>query len=107
MLAGRVAFITGGGQGIGYGIAAALAREGADICLAELDPERGKRAVESLLAMGVRALAVATDASQRDQIENAVATAVSELGRLDILVNNATGAGGDSFRPLLEQTSEQ
>lgn len=106
-LDGRVAFITGGGQGIGHGIALALAKEGASICLAELDPERGKLAAEALVGLGVPAIAVPTDASQRDQIEEAVATTLRELGRLDILVNNATGASSDAFRPLLEQTSEQ
>jgi NAD(P)-dependent dehydrogenase (short-subunit alcohol dehydrogenase family) len=106
-LDGRVAFITGGGQGIGNGIALALAKDGAGICIAELDPQRGKAAAEELAALGVPAIAVSTDASRREQIEEAVAITVSDLGRLDILVNNATGAGPDSFRPLLEQTSEQ
>jgi NAD(P)-dependent dehydrogenase (short-subunit alcohol dehydrogenase family) len=106
-LDGRVAFITGGGQGIGNGIALALAKEGAGICLAELDPARGKAAAEELAALGVSAIAVPTDASRREQIEEAVATTVRDLGRLDILVNNATGAGPDSFRPILEQTIEQ
>ena len=106
-LEGRVAFITGGGQGIGRGIALAMAKQGAGICLAELDPSRGKATAEELRGLGVPALAVETDASDRAQIEAAVAATLRELGRLDILVNNATGAGSDSFRPVLEQTSEQ
>lgn len=106
-LDGRVAIVTGGGRGIGRGIAIALAKEGASLCIAELDPATGKDAASELQALGANALAVACDVSQRDQVTHAVAAAVAEFGGLDVLVNNATGAGqGDAYKPLLEQTDE-
>ena len=105
-LDGRVAFVTGGGQGIGLGIARALASQGADVCLAERDPERAEQAAREIEALGVRALGVPTDVSRREDIQSAIDTTLRVLGRLDILVNNATGAGPDSFRPLLEQSLE-
>jgi NAD(P)-dependent dehydrogenase (short-subunit alcohol dehydrogenase family) len=85
----KVALVTGAGRGIGRGIALELAREGAAVVIAELDPDTARRTADEIEALGARALAVPTDVSRREQVEAAVAAAEETFGRLDILVNNA------------------
>lgn len=87
-LTGKVALITGAGAGIGEGIARRFADEGARVVVAEFDEAAGQAVADN-----VGGLFVSTDVSDRDQVENAIATAVSEYGVLDILVNNAWGGG--------------
>ncbi|MEM7409815.1 MAG: SDR family NAD(P)-dependent oxidoreductase [Myxococcota bacterium] len=107
-LAGKVAFITGAGRGVGRGIAFALAKQGADIAIAELDPETGPATARDLEALGVRAIAPPCDVTDRAQVDAAVAQTVETLGGLDILVNNATGARQETaFRSLMKHTEEQ
>jgi NAD(P)-dependent dehydrogenase (short-subunit alcohol dehydrogenase family) len=100
-LGGQVAIVTGGGAGIGRGAAEALARLGADVVIAEIDPARAAQAAAAVTGLGRRALAVPTDVMDTDQIRAAVARADEEFGRVDILVNNA---GGVAARPFLEQS---
>ncbi len=96
-LAGKVALVTGGGGGIGRGIALSLAEAGADIVLAEIDPQRAEQTAELIRACDRKVLAVQTDVMDTDQVRNAVERADSEFGRLDILVNNAGGVRGGAF----------
>jgi NAD(P)-dependent dehydrogenase (short-subunit alcohol dehydrogenase family) len=103
-LTDQVALVTGGGAGIGRGIAVALARCGADVVLAEIDPDRGEQAAELVRAEGRRAIVVATDVMDTAQIEVAVRTAEQELGRLDIVVNNAGGVRGARFLDQSERS---
>ncbi|CAM3268244.1 SDR family oxidoreductase [Nocardioides dubius] len=88
-LAGRVAVITGGGDGIGAGIARRFAAEGAKVVVAEINAEKGAEVAEE-----IGGLFIPVDVTQRDQVEGMVATTVAELGSLDILVNNAWGGAG-------------
>jgi 3-oxoacyl-[acyl-carrier protein] reductase len=89
-LRGRVAAVTGGGTGLGRAIAGELARAGADVAVLEIDPSSGTTAAQELSAEhGVRAISVPTDVSNRAAVDEAFATVVSELGQLDIAVNNA------------------
>ncbi|SDD12839.1 SDR family NAD(P)-dependent oxidoreductase [Rhodococcus tukisamuensis] len=89
-LAGRVAIVTGAGMGIGRGVAGALAREGADVLVAEIDARAGADTARWLRdEWGVRARFVSTDVTEQDQVHSMVDAAVEEFGRLDILVNNA------------------
>ncbi len=86
-LKGKSALITGGGRGIGRGIALALAKEGANIAIAQRHPEA--ETVQELKGLGVEAHAIPTDVSKEDQVIAMVARAVDLFGHLDIYVNNS------------------
>jgi NAD(P)-dependent dehydrogenase (short-subunit alcohol dehydrogenase family) len=98
---GRVALVTGTGPGIGRACALALAADGADVALAarRVGP-LDELAEEIAAATGRRTLAVPTDIADVDQCVAAIETTVSELGRIDALVNIATYGGG---RALLDE----
>jgi 3-oxoacyl-[acyl-carrier protein] reductase len=85
-LAGRTAFVTGGGQGIGEAITRAFVAEGARVCIADV---AGERAAGLAREIGDAAIGVACDVARRDDVQRAVAQAIASLGRIDILVNNA------------------
>ena len=100
-LDGRTALVTGGGRGIGRGIALELAGEGADVVIADLILENAESTAREIRELGRRALALEMDVTNADSIESALAQAVAELGGVQILVNNAgvvqdhTGDGED------------
>jgi NAD(P)-dependent dehydrogenase (short-subunit alcohol dehydrogenase family) len=85
----KIAIVSGGGRGLGRAYALELAREGAAIVIAELDPATANGTAQEIEALGGRALAVATDVMKRDQVNAAVAAAEQAFGTVDILVNNA------------------
>ena len=88
-LAGKVALVTGGGRGIGRGIALRLARDGADIALVDLGPDGISAVADEIAEIGSKATTFTADVSDRDQVFAAVDHATSALGGFDILVNNA------------------
>jgi peroxisomal 2,4-dienoyl-CoA reductase len=89
---GRVALITGGGTGIGRGIAEALARHGADVAIVSRKSENLTAAAEPIAATtGRRCLPLVADVRQPEAVESAVGRTIQELGGLDIVVNNAAG----------------
>jgi NAD(P)-dependent dehydrogenase (short-subunit alcohol dehydrogenase family) len=90
-LAGRVALITGGGSGIGFGIARAFANVGARLVLASRNQERLDAAVKDIQATGGEAIAVRADVRSFDDVQMAVQAAVDAYGALDILIANAAG----------------
>ncbi len=93
-LANKVAVVTGGGDGIGRGIARRFAAEGAAVLIAEFNPETGAAAAEELVReFGVKAEFLKTDVRVKDQVLAMVARAVDGFGGIDILVNNAWGGG--------------
>lgn len=90
-LAGRVAVITGGGGGIGFGIAKAFVAAGAKLVLASRNTERLEGAIAELKEMGGEAIAVQADVRNFEDVENVVKTAVETFGHLDIMIANAAG----------------
>jgi len=95
----KVAIVTGGGTGIGRGIALAYAREGAIVVIANRREEKGQGVVNEIEREGGRALFVRTDIRSLPDIDNLVERAVEAYGRIDILVNNAGVA--TAFAPFL------
>ena len=91
LLENRVALITGGGTGICRGIALAFARHGCHVAITSRKPEHLEPTRDELRAIGVRAVAAAADVRDPAAVNAAIATAVAELGRLDIVVNGAAG----------------
>ena len=107
-LSGRVALVTGGGRGIGRGIALELARAGADVAVNyHDDPGQARATAADIEALGVRAMAVAADVGDAAAVRRMVEEVTAAFGSLDILVNNAgighvgtvvTTAGADMDR---------
>jgi len=88
-LTGRVAIVTGGNGGIGYGIAHGLAHAGANIVIAARQQAKSAQVVAALQELGVHALSIATDVQDEAAVQAMVHAAVKAFGRVDILVNNA------------------
>lgn len=85
-----VAVVTGGARGIGFGIAAALGKAGYDVALLDLDKAAAEDAATALAqATGSRVIALAADVTHAEQVAAAMAAAAAQLGRIDVLVNNA------------------
>ncbi len=94
-LKGRVAVVTGAGQGIGFCCAQALGEAGATVAVAELMPERVDQAVAQLKALGISAVGMPLDVTESAQVDEIAARVERELGPAHILVNNAGVAKSD------------
>ena len=88
-LSGKVAIVTGGGRGIGRAIALGLARSGASVVVSSRTQKEVEAVVEEIKKLGGKAIAVVTDLTVNEQVENLVNVTVKEFGKIDILVNNA------------------
>jgi 3-oxoacyl-[acyl-carrier protein] reductase len=88
-LEGKVAIVTGASRGIGKAIALRLAAEGADLVVTATSEEGAERTAAEARAHGRRAVPVAVDVAQFDQVERLIQTAKDTFGKIDILVNNA------------------
>ena len=102
-LAGEVALVTGGSQGIGRAIAIRLASEGASVAILDLDESGARHAAGELAAHGRNAIAIGCDVSDRSQVRAAIAEVVGHFGRLTVLVNNA---GIIRLAPFVEMTDD-
>lgn len=104
-LANKVALVTGAAQGIGKGIAEAFAREGADVIINDINsPAKTEALAQWIRDQGRRAMVVQGDVSRRDQVESMFARGWDEMGKIDVLVNNA---GIETIVPFLEMTDDQ
>jgi len=99
----KKAIVTGAGQGIGRAIALKLAREGADVTVAELNPESGAQSRDAVEALGRRALLTPVDVADPKQVRAMVEQVLKAWGRIDVLVNNA---GFDRGATLLKVKEE-
>jgi len=88
----KVAVVTGGGQGIGQGIALCLAEEGADVAIIDINGDNARNVTDEVKAMGRRSLTIEADATDNSKVEKAVQDILNFFGRIDILVNNVGGA---------------
>jgi NAD(P)-dependent dehydrogenase (short-subunit alcohol dehydrogenase family) len=88
-LQGKVAFVTGGGTGIGRATAIRFAREGARVAIADIDATAGE---ETAHLAGNGAIAIPTDVTDPESLETAIRATVAKFGRLDVLHNNAGGS---------------
>ena len=103
MLTDRVAIVTGAGRGIGAAVARTFAAAGADVVIASRTKDQLEEVAADVRAAGRRAVVVACDVSETANLAELVDQAMAELGRIDVVVNNA---GGTSPRPFLD-TSER
>ena len=97
-LSGKVAVVTGGTDGIGFGIAEALAAAGAKVVVASRRAEMCQRAEEALTSGGAESLGVPTDVTSEETIANLFSQTTDRFGGVDILVNCAGGSFSDKFR---------
>ncbi len=105
-LEGKVAIVTGGGQGIGEGIARCLAEEGADLAVFDINSERTGKVVDDLESMGRKALPVVADLTDEDQLKKGVQETLEFFGKIDILVNNVGGTGKEMLDRLMRSFVE-
>lgn len=102
-LTGQLAFITGGGSGIGRALALALADHGADVCVADLRLQAAEHVAAEVGERGARALAVECDVSDRASVREAAAQVVEHFGQVDLLFANA---GVTSFKEVADLTDD-
>lgn len=100
-LQGKVAIVTGGAAGIGKAAALAMASEGADIVIADIDLPSGQKAADEVKATGHRAIAVKVDVSSSTQVNQMVKDTLKAFGKIDVLVNSA---GIDNITPFEDVT---
>ena len=104
-LSGKVALVTGGGQGLGLGIVLKMAEQGADVAIADLNEENAVNAARQVEALGRKAYTARMDVTDVGSVNAGVGSITAEAGQIDILVNNAGVAGapgstGTAFRDI-------
>jgi 2-hydroxycyclohexanecarboxyl-CoA dehydrogenase len=104
-LVDKVAIVTGGGQGIGEGIALKLAREGANVAIADLNLETASGVAKKIIELGRKAVALQTDVTSSASVNAMAKEVVNKLGTIDILVNNA-GYVAPMMRNFTKETEE-
>ena len=107
-LDGKVAFITGAGSGIGRGVAERLAREGAEICIADIDLEGAERTADLVGQLGGKSSVVKCNVVSSSQVDEAARACVANHGSLDIALANAgIGRGGPVLELALKDWQDQ
>jgi 3-oxoacyl-[acyl-carrier protein] reductase len=105
-LDGKVAVITGGGQGIGRAICRELVAGGAAVVVVDLNLGAAQAAVEEAVQQGGRGFAVAADVTDTQQVEAAFKAAIEHFGGIDVLVNNAGGSARSAMSSFAESVRE-
>lgn len=88
-MTGKTVIITGGGKGLGFGIAKAFAKEGANLVITGRTASTLEKAQAELEALGAQVIYITADGGDEDAVNNVVAQAVEKFGRIDVLINNA------------------
>jgi len=103
----RVAIVTGAGSQVGFGKATAvtLAREGCDVIVVDIDLEGAKKTASEIEGLGRTVMAIKTDITKGDDVEEMVKTALERFGKIDILVNNAGAIS--TLKPFIERTESE
>jgi len=101
-LDGRVAVITGGGGGLGTAISLALAEAGADIVVTDFRPEDGEKTAAKVTGVGRKSVFFRADVTKSDQVNNMMAKAIAQWGKVDILVNCAGIVREEQPKPFWE-----
>jgi 2-hydroxycyclohexanecarboxyl-CoA dehydrogenase len=96
-LAEKTAIITGGASNIGRAISLTFAREGSNVAIVDWDETQAQKVVDEITALGVRAIALKTDVSDWDHVQEMVGQVLSEFGKIDILVNSVGGNVDEYF----------
>jgi len=104
-LAGKVALVAGGGQGIGEGIVRCLAEEGADVAICDINLENAKRVADAAQELGRSALAIYADLTKDDEAQGTVQKTVDFFGRVDILINNVGGISEETMGRMAEYSA--
>jgi 3-oxoacyl-[acyl-carrier protein] reductase len=102
-LKGKKAIVTGAGQGIGRSIALKMAQEGADVAIAEMNPNTGTQTAKEIETLGGKALSISVDVANRKQVQVMVDQVLRAWKKIDILINNA---GFDRPANLLRMKEE-
>ncbi|PON17040.1 hypothetical protein C2W62_15320 [Candidatus Entotheonella serta] len=89
MLTGKIALVTGGGQGIGKASALMLAREGANVAVADINGQSSEQTTSEIIALGRQGLSLQADVGDLREIDRMVQQTIDAFGRIDVLVNNA------------------
>ena len=107
-LEGKTVVITGGGTGLGLAMVRALARAGADLCIAGRRPGPIENAAREVEKLGRKAMAVPTDVADSEQVSQLISTTLDRFGRIDVLINNAGAVGQENVRkPLWDITDDE
>ncbi|HLU00123.1 MAG TPA: SDR family NAD(P)-dependent oxidoreductase [Burkholderiaceae bacterium] len=107
MVAGKVAVVTGAGNGIGKGIALAMAASGASVVVNDISAEAGQAVVDEIKAAGGNAVVCTDSVATREGAEGIVAAAVDTFGRIDIVVNNAGNLRDRLFHKMSQEEWSQ
>ena len=102
-LTGKVAIVTGGGSGIGQGVALALTEAGVSVVICGRRKESLEKTAQLIQKDGGRVTSVQADVSQTPDVQRVVKAALEEYGRLDILINNAGISGGDFIHKMTDE----
>ena len=102
-ISGKAAVVTGGGSGIGMGIAKELAKQGASVGVADIKLDNARKVAETITAAGGRAVAIECDVCDRESVNRMRDAATAALGPIQLVFANA---GASSFEPLVDMTDQ-